>query len=200
MDRASYCARLRIKNIAVEKFLEKAQKKHGKIIDYNNFIWVGRHQKGTFTCKIHGNFEQLIGDHIGSTFPCPDCRELERQKKLQEKYDKLTPIKIKKFNEIHDNFYSYEKYKYKGRKETSTITCPIHGDFEQYSFNHENGSGCPSCTSIKVHKGQSKTQKKFIQEVSSIHPTLDFSNFIYTTNKTKSKVYCSKQSLVGNYT
>ena len=155
------CARLRIKNIAAEKFLEKAQKKHGKIIDYSNFVWIGREKQNTFTCKIHKDFTQRIGDHLKTEFPCPQCREINRQKKLQEKYKKLTPKMIEKFKNIHPNKYSYKKYQYKGRKETSTITCiTCRADFEQYTHNHLTGSGCPTCMSKNRGEKQKKNGKR----------------------------------------
>ena len=42
-----------------------------------------------------------------------------------------TDIFIKKSKAIHNNKYSYEKSNYVGGKDKITITCLIHGDFEQ---------------------------------------------------------------------
>lgn len=49
---------------------------------------------------------------------------------------------------IHDNKYTYDKIKYNGKKNKITITCPIHGDFEQTPDDHLQGKGCPLCGNI----------------------------------------------------
>lgn len=66
-------------------------------------------------------------------------------------------------NEVHNNFYKYDKVKTSKRKSTKVvITCPIHGDFTQGWDNHINKKcGCPKCSIInnlsksylKTHKG-----------------------------------------------
>ena len=52
-------------------------------------------------------------------------------------------------NKIHNNFYSYEKFKYINYKTKSIITCPEHGDYLQDLKTHLQGFGCPKCTKIK---------------------------------------------------
>lgn len=52
---------------------------------------------------------------------------------------------IKKSNEIHNSFYSYDKVVYKNTEEKVIITCPNHGDFLQTPHDHSDGHGCPEC-------------------------------------------------------
>ena len=61
---------------------------------------------------------------------------------------------INKARLIHDDFYSYDKSKYKRAKTNLIITCPKHGDFDQQPTNHlrktvfDNplGKVVPKCT------------------------------------------------------
>jgi hypothetical protein len=55
---------------------------------------------------------------------------------------------IKIFNKIHNNFYTYDKFKYKKMIDKVIITCKIHGDFNQNVRNHINGQGCKKCSVI----------------------------------------------------
>jgi len=46
---------------------------------------------------------------------------------------------------VHGNRYNYSKTAYTNYHTKVTITCPIHGDFEQTPAHHINGTGCSSC-------------------------------------------------------
>ena len=54
-------------------------------------------------------------------------------------------------NTIHNNKYDYTKVIYTNRNNKVTITCPIHGDFEQTPNGHLKGYGCYAC-------GRNKTE------------------------------------------
>ena len=43
---------------------------------------------------------------------------------------------IQKAKEVHGDKYDYSKSMYKTKKEKVTITCPIHGNFEQIGRAH----------------------------------------------------------------
>lgn len=60
---------------------------------------------------------------------------------------------IEKAKIKHQNYYSYEKCNYLGTDRKVTITCPVHGDFEQRASGHLwRGSGCKTCTYAKKPK------------------------------------------------
>ena len=44
----------------------------------------------------------------------------------------------------------YENVKYINSHTKVNITCPVHGDFEQFPFQHIRGCGCPKCNSSKI--------------------------------------------------
>lgn len=53
---------------------------------------------------------------------------------------------------VHNNKYDYSKTIYVNKRTKVTITCPIHGDFQQYAQNHKNGQGCPICGEEKARE------------------------------------------------
>lgn len=57
---------------------------------------------------------------------------------------------IKKCQEKHNNLYSYDLTEYKGRNNSITIICPIHGSFIQTASDHlHGGCGCQKCNRSK---------------------------------------------------
>lgn len=51
--------------------------------------------------------------------------------------------------EKHKSKYTYKNVTYTKRTEKVSITCPIHGDFQQTPANHLGGQGCPECAKIE---------------------------------------------------
>lgn len=65
---------------------------------------------------------------------------------------------ITKFKKVHGTTYNYAKVVYKSNKQLVTITCEVHGDFQQRPRNHQAGEGCPKCGILK-HKQSTETRK-----------------------------------------
>ena len=130
-----------------EKLIEKFRKIHGDRYNYDKVEYVNYDTPVIITCPIHGDFSQLIHTHVHTYnnhngCGCPECAKI----KLRE--IKLLDINnlINRFNIVHDNKYNYDKMIYTGMRDNITITCPIHGDFEQLPANHlYNNQGCPNC-------------------------------------------------------
>ena len=114
---------------------------HGDTYNYDKVEFTHGLNPITITCKKHGDFSQIPKSHkLGSG--CPRCNP---------KGKKTTEEAIQEFRSIHGDRYNYDKVDYKDAHTKVTITCKIHGDFEQTPHNHINGnktgSGCPSCAS-----------------------------------------------------
>lgn len=97
---------------------------------------------------------------------------------------KTTESFIKEASELHEGRYSYEKTVYRGAKDKVVITCPIHGDFEQFPTNHLRPCGCPSCTGATIKSKRwgehnSVAKSKFIEAANLKH------NFKYKYEKVK---------------
>ena len=60
-----------------EEWIAKCNQIHGNAYSYEKFEFVDWNQKVTITCKIHGDFDMLIGNHTHKTRPqgCPSCAE-----------------------------------------------------------------------------------------------------------------------------
>ena len=90
---------------------------------------------------------------------------------------------------VHKGKYSYDKTDLSNKDEKGKIivTCPIHGDFKQYPYNHLRGVGCPKCaTNIK------KTTADVIKEIKMVHGDKYIipEDFEYINNKTKLHIIC----------
>ncbi len=46
----------------------------------------------------------------------------------------------------HNGFYTYPRTDYVNDRTKVTITCPVHGDFDQKASNHLQGHGCHKCS------------------------------------------------------
>lgn len=135
-------------NMNQEYFIEKSKEKWGMDkYDYSMVKYVTAHEK----VKIIYNgmiYEQTPTAHL----------LFAPEKKI---IIKTTEQFISEAKLIHDNMYSYEKTIYTLTKNKLTITCPIHGDFEQKALSHLQGSGCPFCNESKGEKEIVKILKKY---------------------------------------
>ena len=125
-----------------EEFIRDAKAVHGDRYDYSKVEYVNAHTKVTITCPIHGDFDQQPTSHISSC-GCPECRtdgNRERGRKTTKEF-------IRDAKAVHGDRYDYSKVEYVNAHTKVTITCPLHGDFEQAPASHTNGAGCPACYS-----------------------------------------------------
>ena len=98
---------------------------------------------------------------------------------------------IEKAIKIHNNFYSYDKSIYTNARTKITITCPIHGDFEQLPYNHLLGKGCPKCGLEKLGKIFTKKPEDFITQANKIHDNkYDYSKTKYNDTMSKVEIIC----------
>lgn len=132
-----------------ESFISKAIEIHGEKYSYDNTRYTGNHKKVFITCPIHGDFEQSPANHTHKSNPqgCPKC---------SGHYPLNTDEFVLRANEKHDFYYDYSKVVYESMTSKVIIICPFHGEFEQQSSVHLNGSGCQKC---RLPKGEQKIQK-----------------------------------------
>ena len=132
-----------------ESFIAKALEIHEKKYSYDNTKYTSNHEKVSITCPIHGDFEQSPANHTHKSNPqgCPKC---------SGRYPINTDEFILRANEKHDFYYDYSQVVYESMNSKVKIICPFHGEFEQQSSVHLNGSGCQKC---RLPKGEQKIQK-----------------------------------------
>ena len=97
---------------------------------------------------------------------------------------------INKANLKFDFKFDYSKVNYINNHTKVSIICPIHGKFLQTPMSHlANSFGCKECSLI-FKKSTVKGTEKFIEEIQTLHPNLDFSKTLYKGNKKNVIVSC----------
>ena len=136
------------------EFIEKARVAHGDRYGYERTVYVGSQKKVTITCLDHGDFQQTPSHHlIGQG--CTKCAGLCRP---------TTEEFIEKARAVHGGAYSYDRAVYVNTRSKVVITCPVHGDFEQYPSDHTSGNGCARCG------GTGRlTAEEFIEKARAVH-------------------------------
>jgi len=165
-----------------EKFIQKSIIKHGYRYNYDKVNYINSQTKVIIVCPEHGDFDQIPASHSRG-YGCPICGINKTHTKTRYTINDF----IRKASFIHDEFYNYDKVQFINTTTKVTITCPIHGDFEQTPKNHYNGQGCPSCANLcRLSKNTSNT-KEFIKRSKYVHG--DYYNYDKVTyNNARCKV------------
>lgn len=126
----------------IAQVIEQATSVHGGKYDYSLITeYKNDRIKYPIICPEHGVFYQTFNNHIKGKQGCPICG----RKKCDSERALTTSEFIEKASATHNNKYDYSKTRYISSRDTVTITCPVHGDFEQIARNHLFGQGCPKC-------------------------------------------------------
>lgn len=143
---------------------ERFRKTHGEKYDYSKVVFLNGQTKVIITCPEHGDFEQTPSNHIRG-FGCSLCGNESKSKHSLDRHTKnriSTKDWIDQVKFTHKDKYDYSKTDYRGLDFKLTITCPIHGDWEQVAYSHQKGHGCPKCAKIL-------TTEQFIKKANVIH-------------------------------
>lgn len=127
-----------------DSFIKECQDKYPNIpFDYSKVIFKTLKTKVVISCPIHGEFEILPQNFLktSNVYGCPKCGFT----KGGEKRRITTSEFISRARKVHKDRYIYNKTIIDTTDIKVTITCPIHGDFEQFPENHLQGHGCPKC-------------------------------------------------------
>lgn len=143
-----------------EEWVNTAKKIRGEKYDYSKVNYVNSSTKILIGCPIHGYFEVRPVEFLRGQ-GCPKCSHPSKKSNTKEF--------IEKAKKIHGNKYDYSKTVYQGKDVPVTITCPVHGDFQQTPHNHLNNHGCYQCGRERTKKAQFLTQEKFIEKAKLVH-------------------------------
>ena len=162
------CGRIsvgRARSVGKENFLLRANKVHNNFYLYTDIPeYVIRNDKIGIICPIHGEFTQDVGGHLSGK-GCKKCGLEKAHKKFTHTKDKFISNAIA----VHGNKYSYDNLEYVNSKTKVTITCPIHGDFEQKPNNHLTGFGCEKCGKERTENTLSIGKETFLDKAFEIH-------------------------------
>lgn len=123
----------KIRQKTTEQFIKEATAIHKSKYSYDKTKYTSCSDPITVTCPIHGDFQVAAYTHLIAG-DCPYC---------SGKYNLSTFIE--KASKVHNNYYLYNNSIYTSSKNSITITCPKHGDFNQVAADHLRGAGCPKC-------------------------------------------------------
>ena len=133
--------------ITKEEFIKKAKEVHNNKYDYSKVDYINLNTKVCIICPEHGEFWQKPKDHLLG-YECIECGHNKSHLKLKK--DKCDFVE--KANKIHGNFFTYDNFDYLNYHAKSSITCPIHGDFQQSPAKHLEGHGCPKCNESHLER------------------------------------------------
>lgn len=139
--------------------LERFKEVHGDKYIYSKVKYVNIETPIIIICPVHGEFQQCPSVHMRGG-DCPLCSRLHQ---LQVKKDNYSKKFFQESSIVHHNKYSYSKAVYTKMNDLITITCPVHGEFQQKAYNHLKGSGCPKC------KGKNLTLDDLINRFKEVH-------------------------------
>lgn len=120
----------------IEKFIEDAEKKHGKFYDYSKVKFNNIHDLVSIICPLHGEFKQKAIKHQSGQ-GCKNCNI-----GIVWNLDAF----IKQAIEVHGEKYNYDNSKYLNTITKLEIFCNnCKKSFTQSPGSHLYGSGCPYC-------------------------------------------------------
>lgn len=174
-----------------EQFIIDAKKIHGDKYDYSKVDYVEAKIPVVIICSQHGEFKQRPNDHLNGQ-GCPVCGRANRSQKRTLSTEEF----IRRARKVQGEKYDYSKTVYNGCRETVTIICPIHGEFEQMACVHLQGYGCQKCGVESQTQQRAKTTQQFIEEARRIYgDRYDYSLVNYVNSDTPVKVICPKHGV-----
>lgn len=170
-----------------ETIIKEAESIHGDKYIYDNVTDVNNvNGKLHIICPIHGDFYPTYWNHVHFKKGCKKCgflRNIEARKLTNENFiqkSKLTHTDIENYD------FSVLNIDNRDDKGRITIKCKKHGNFKIRPSHFIDGQICPYC------KGYYKNDDDVRNELSKIHPRLDFSITKYSEHddKYRIKVIC----------
>jgi len=170
----------------LQDFINKAaQVHHGKYI-YSKAVYRDRHTKLVITCPEHGDFKQIVGDHLRGA-GCPKCKSAACSARLRSNLEDF----IAKAIRLYGNKYAYSKAVYRGSSTKLTITCPEHGDFKQAPGDHLSGHGCAKCRNAATGAARRSNLEEFVEKAKEVHRgKYTYAKAVYTNSWTKLLITC----------
>jgi len=178
------------KKLNYDIVVERARAIFGDEYEYPEFEYKNNKQKFAIICKKHGEFFKTYVTHVINEQGCKHCKPPSPPTTKNTKTTEQWVIEAKL---EHGEYYDYSKSVYTKGKDKITITCPIHGPFDQEAQSHIRGRGCSKCGDIIRGKKQVKSQDDVIKDFIKKHgDTYDYSKVVYTGAFNEVTIVCKK--------
>ena len=161
----SACARDKMINtlaLTTESFIKRAKEYIGSHYDYSRVEYKNAHTPVIIGCPIHGWFTKYPKEILQQRRGCPKC---SLEKKANKRKTGIQSF-IERSKIIHQNKFNYDKVVYVNQHTPVTITCPVHGNFQQLPQSHLRGNDCPKCARRYLN-GRSK--KDLLKDFTKTH-------------------------------
>lgn len=170
------------------EFMRKTLLKHGDRYDYSKLVYVSGASPVTIICKVHGEFSMRANSHTAGG-GCSKCRS-----KVGATQEDWNNVFIDKARKIHNDRYDYGNVHYVKARSKVTITCKVHGDFEQTPANHLGGGGCKHCAHEATGDRFRDNLSNVLQKFEQVHSGKYNYSLIteYNTCQEKLSVICPK--------
>lgn len=134
------------KKLTQGDFIARCKEIYNEQYVYDKTFYINNRSNVIIECKVHGVFERNARSLLQGS-GCKNCNTkwnnyIKRRRMTTEEF-------VSKAIDLHDNYYSYEKTNYLNSRSIVTITCPIHGHFDQGAGGHLEGYGCQKCGNLK---------------------------------------------------
>lgn len=182
------------RKLTTEKFIEKANKKHGVgRYDYSKVKYVDCYTDVNIICHNHDvpyEFPQAPYLHLQG-HGCDLCAMKTRADKRRKTVEEF----IEEANEVHGiGRYDYSKVNYVDNKTEVIIICHNHEtpyEFPQTPSHHLSGNGCKLCGIKNRADKRRLTLEEFIERSRKIHGNkYDYSKVNYINNSTDVIITC----------
>jgi hypothetical protein len=157
--------------------------------DYSESVIINNGTKIKIICNVDGHEPFWLTPNCHKEGN--GCGECKRELKLKG----IWPGLLKKANEIHNNFYDYSQFVYKGNAVKSIIICTKenHGPFQKKFKHHLKGKSCPKCALEKKTREQYSNKEEFVEKAEKLYPgKYTFEKFIYTSATDYGIMTCKK--------
>lgn len=169
-----------------DEFIEKSQKVHGDTYEYSKVDYIDAISNVIITCKTHGEFEQTPHSHLSGR-GCSACGIIYQANQNRKTTDQF----IEQSKSVHGDIYEYNKSNYIDCITKVSITCKIHGEFEQIPGSHLQGIGCPTCGIIQCANKRRSNTVEFIKKAQKVHgDTYEYNKSDYVGAKLNIMITC----------
>ena len=167
------------------QFLSKAREVWGDRWDYSQTEYEGMANRITVSCREHGPFEQLPGEHLHGSLGCLMCRGVDSASLLE------------KASAVWGDRWDYSKTLFgQGSGAKKVFICKEHGEFIQIWGDHLRGQvGCSKCS----NNGTSKAETELFAYVSALAPSAQQRAIGVLPNRRELDIYVPELSLAIEY-
>ena len=181
-----------------QKFICKAQVLYKNKFDYSKINYVDSKTHIDIYCTIHDKLvSQVPAEHLRGKNGCVECqgRLVSKHPSTKQPKNKCKLLNndkfIEKANRVHVSKYNYSLVDYLDSKTKVKISCPVHGEFEQFPYSHLRGKGCNLCAISKRTERLTSNSEEFTTKSNLAHDgKYDYSMVDYINSQTKVKIIC----------